>query len=605
VSRIVAVIVGVVLVVVTAATAAVGFSSDARQRDAASADVRRVALRSLISELDRLTATTHQVASLFAASHDVSDAEFRTFTLPMLRDGSATAFAWAPHVRDADRARWERTTGLRILERRAGRAAPAARRASYDPVLRFGTLIEGLRLPPLGGDIATLALRRAALRAAVHAGEPRSTPVTSLASTDVNGILVFAPAYDDRGKLVGSAIGSSRVELLTRALAGVLPKGAAFELRQGGRRVAGHGNLGADATSWALDAAGQRWDVVTAPAPPSGLSRGVIALIVGGLLTALVLLGLSRLALEAGRAQRMASQSEERFAHAFDHAPVGMALLDSCARHVRVNEAMARMLGHTRESLTGLGADKVMPAEDAVACLNLVAALVRGDQTAFRGDSTMLTADGQRLRVSVHMATLKRMDGGDAPILVHAVDVTEQRMAERHMKHLADHDPLTGLLNRRGFSAALQSRLAHTRRYASGGALLILDLDGFKAVNDAFGHEAGDRLLVQVGEELRACLRETDLVARLGGDEFAVILPRETLDEAAVVAAKITRRLREAALGAGPAVPGVTVSIGVAGLADDFEQADDVLRAADLAMYSAKAAGRDRHVVHGRHADLV
>jgi diguanylate cyclase (GGDEF)-like protein len=187
---------------------------------------------------------------------------------------------------------------------------------------------------------------------------------------------------------------------------------------------------------------------------------------------------------------------------------------------------------------------------------------------------------------------------GDAPVLVHAVDVTEQRLAERRMRHLADHDPLTGLLNRRGFAAAMQTQIAQSHRYRTAGALLVLDLDGFKAVNDTHGHDAGDKLLVRVADELRACLRVTDVLARLGGDEFAVILPRETLDEAAVVAAKITDRLRATGVR-------VTASVGVAPFSAEYETGDDVMRAADLAMYSAKAAGRDRHALAGRHPDLV
>jgi diguanylate cyclase (GGDEF)-like protein len=111
---------------------------------------------------------------------------------------------------------------------------------------------------------------------------------------------------------------------------------------------------------------------------------------------------------------------------------------------------------------------------------------------------------------------------------------------------------------------------------------------------------------VQVSAELRVCLRETDVVARLGGDEFAVILPSETLEEASAVAAKITERVRDASIGAaGPTLTGVTVSIGVAAFTGDDDDGDDVLRQADLAMYSAKAAGRDRHAVHGRSPDVV
>jgi diguanylate cyclase (GGDEF)-like protein/PAS domain S-box-containing protein len=267
---------------------------------------------------------------------------------------------------------------------------------------------------------------------------------------------------------------------------------------------------------------------------------------------------------------------------------------------------MARLLGRTREELVGLGPEHIMPAEEIVSSISLINALIRGDQPYFAGDTTLLASDGRRIRAAVHMTVLDHEPGHEAAVLVHAVDVTEQRLAERRMKHLADHDPLTGLLNRRGFGAALQNQLAHTRRYGASGALLMLDLDGFKVVNDTRGHDAGDQLLVQVAAELRTCLRETDVIARLGGDEFAVILPRETLEDATVVADKVIERLRECRLGAaGPGSPGATVSIGVAPFTSDYERGEDVLREADLAMYSAKGAGRNRRAVHGRQPGVV
>jgi diguanylate cyclase (GGDEF)-like protein/PAS domain S-box-containing protein len=604
VSRVVAVIVGAVLVVVTAITAVVGFTYDARQRDVAGTDVRRAALRSLTMELDGLVASTRQVAGLFGSSDDVSAAEFATFTQPMLRDGTASAFGWVPRVRADDRAAWEREHHLQIgILDGVGRKVPAPRRPYYDPMVLIQTA-NPIHLHR-GMNNTEIPALRAALEAAAQLGEPQSTPVGPLAGSGKLGIVLYAGVRGGDGELLGSAAGTFRVEQLVQSMTGVLPRGAAFELRQHGQRVGGHGHLGGDAGTWVIDIAGQRWELLTSPAPAGRLSSGIIALLVGSLLTALVLVTLSQLAREAGRATRQALGSEERFIQAFDHAPVGMALLDSSGRHVKANDAMATMLGRSRDSLSGVAPEAIMPAGEAAACHRLVAALLRGDHASFRGDTTLVRADGRRIRAAVHMTLLKRADG-EAPILVHATDVTEQRLAERRMKHLADHDPLTGLLNRRGFGAALQSHVAHARRYGTAGALLILDLDGFKAVNDALGHEAGDRLLVQVSAELRVCLRETDVVARLGGDEFAVILPSETLEEASAVAAKITERVRDASIGAaGPTLTGVTVSIGVAAFTGDDDDGDDVLRQADLAMYSAKAAGRDRHAVHGRSPDLV
>ena len=160
------------------------------------------------------------------------------------------------------------------------------------------------------------------------------------------------------------------------------------------------------------------------------------------------------------------------------------------------------------------------------------------------------------------------------------------------LRHLADHDALTGLPNRRRFEQELARHLAHMRRYGPEGAALVLDLDCFKPVNDTFGHAAGDRLLARVAHVLSERLRATDVVARIGGDEFAILLPRVDGAGAGAVARSLVETVRAEALTAD--ARGVTISIGV--IAFDARSPlvpEGVLAAADLAMYDAKAAGGD------------
>ncbi len=164
------------------------------------------------------------------------------------------------------------------------------------------------------------------------------------------------------------------------------------------------------------------------------------------------------------------------------------------------------------------------------------------------------------------------------------------------MTLLAHTDPLTGLANRRQLIDQLQREYGRARRYRRPLGLLYLDLDGFKAINDRFGHMFGDEVLRHVANTMRAVLRSTDLLARIGGDEFAVLLPETPLSGSENVAAKLHRALTSYSQRLGPAVTPLTVCIGVAQLHDEDTSIDDLLTRADTALLLAKsvAAGSTR-----------
>jgi diguanylate cyclase (GGDEF)-like protein len=174
-------------------------------------------------------------------------------------------------------------------------------------------------------------------------------------------------------------------------------------------------------------------------------------------------------------------------------------------------------------------------------------------------------------------------------------DVTERFALRQQLREQADHDLLTGAANRRQLSRRLTELLGHAPRTGARLAVLYLDLDHFKEINDAHGHAAGDVVLAAVAAEIRAAVREQDLVARLGGDEFVVLLDGvRGLDDATAVAAKVLRAVRRPV-----EIGGVTVtpraSIGIA-LVEPGEDEDSVIARADAALYEAKDAGRDRAV---------
>lgn len=160
-----------------------------------------------------------------------------------------------------------------------------------------------------------------------------------------------------------------------------------------------------------------------------------------------------------------------------------------------------------------------------------------------------------------------------------------------------NHDPLTGLYNRRRFQEALESHLALVRNFKLHGALFFLDLDLFKYVNDTLGHQSGDDLLRQVASVLRERLRETDTIARLGGDEFAILLPYTGREEAVRLAGEILETLRRDLVMAGGMKLNVTASIGIALFPEHGESAADLLSHADVAMYQAKDQGRNTYAL--------
>jgi diguanylate cyclase (GGDEF)-like protein len=193
---------------------------------------------------------------------------------------------------------------------------------------------------------------------------------------------------------------------------------------------------------------------------------------------------------------------------------------------------------------------------------------------------------------------------GQAPraAITQVIDISERKRFESQLRHLADHDALTGLFNRHRFESELEQAIADVDRTGRDAGLLIIDLDGFKDVNDRFGHPVGDQLVCRIADVLRDVVRTTDVIARLGGDEFAVILPAATPAAAEVVATRILEATRERGCTTiDPHAAQITASIGVT----TFEAATGLTGAelvveADTAMYDAKTLGRDRYVIYDR-----
>jgi diguanylate cyclase (GGDEF)-like protein/PAS domain S-box-containing protein len=302
------------------------------------------------------------------------------------------------------------------------------------------------------------------------------------------------------------------------------------------------------------------------------------------------------------RAAESLRAAQEQFRLAFEEAPIGMALCDLDWRFMRVNRAYSEIVGYSAAELEGSPTTLITVPAEADDGLAAVRALLAGETSHYSADRRLRHADGRVIWVSFSITCVRDGAGRPQHFLTQMVDVTDRRRYEERLRHMADHDPLTGLLNRRSFARELRSHCARGARYGATGAALMIDLDSFKSYNDTLGHGAGDELIRQVARALSARLRKSDVLARLGGDEFAVILPSAACDTAQRVAAELLDCIR------GDGAPGpdgeriaMTASIGVACFGDGDDGApDQVMVDADRAMYEAKQAGRDRVAVATR-----
>ncbi len=261
---------------------------------------------------------------------------------------------------------------------------------------------------------------------------------------------------------------------------------------------------------------------------------------------------------------------------------------------VMVNPYAASISGYTPGEIRGRTFTSLLVAANEPDDPGRYAQLISGEVQHFKEERDLRCKDGSILNVIWHHSLLRGSDASGAAALSVGMDITARKRAELRLAWLADHDPLTGLFNRRRLQEELAESLARARRYRRSGALMFLDLDQFKYVNDTSGHPAGDRLLAQLAESLPRVLREVDIMGRLGGDEFAILLAQAGEQDAIHVATKVLHHIQALELRVGERVHRVSASIGIAMFPQHGDNMEDLLAHADLAMFQAKETGRGR-----------
>jgi len=294
--------------------------------------------------------------------------------------------------------------------------------------------------------------------------------------------------------------------------------------------------------------------------------------------------------------EQLLKDSERRFRGAFENAPIGILLVNAAGRIFEANRFAAELLAYDdARALENVHISRLIPAEDRGQFKETLERVMSGSEETVRTEKRMLCRDGLQIWTNFHMGIQRGKEDSAPYCILQLADITEMKNSQRRIERMAFYDTLTDLANRRLFFDRLGGAITHAQRSGTLAALLYLDLDQFKRVNDTLGHEMGDVLLQEVATRLSQCVRSGDTVGRPGGDEFTMLLTDiRAPTDAGYVADKVLESLRSPINLSGHQIV-ITTSIGITIIPEDGTEPNVLMKNADLAMYRAKDHGRNNY----------
>ncbi len=306
---------------------------------------------------------------------------------------------------------------------------------------------------------------------------------------------------------------------------------------------------------------------------------------------------------ERKQAEEALKESEERFRSAFEDAPIGVALVDLDRSHLRVNRAFCEMLGYSEEELLEKSHSEIVHPDDREKSTDRIHEILEEGAEPYALERRYLHADGRVVWSLSNISLVRDSRGEPSHFVCLHQDITERKELEERLRHQAFYDSLTELPNRALFLDRLEHALARTRRLGGPVAVLFVDLNHFKLINDSLGHDAGNAVLVEVAERLQSSVRPGDTVGRIFGDEFVVLLEAPSGTEEAKRAAERIQERLQAPFNVNGREVFVGPSIGIALGESAEDEPEEVLRHADLAMYEAKSRGEAYYEVYDASMD--
>lgn len=306
-----------------------------------------------------------------------------------------------------------------------------------------------------------------------------------------------------------------------------------------------------------------------------------------------------------GKRQRLAEEallkSENRFRNALEHAAIGMALVSPDGKFVQVNHAFCDIVGYKQEELLNLTLETITHPDDVAMDHTHIKEMEAGKIRSYEIEKRYVRKDGRIVWVQNTVSISRDATEGQRKIIQQVQDITLRKELAQQLEHEARTDFLTGLSNRRHFLELATQELIRVRRYRSPLTLAMLDLDHFKTINDTYGHEVGDKVLIELAELCRRTLREPDVMGRIGGEEFAILLPQTTSAQAYEIAERLRAAISATSIPIERGLPvRFTVSVGITSFVSSDTNIDMLLSRADKALYAAKREGRNRVIIEGK-----
>ncbi|MFC7782634.1 GGDEF domain-containing protein [Legionella taurinensis] len=296
---------------------------------------------------------------------------------------------------------------------------------------------------------------------------------------------------------------------------------------------------------------------------------------------------------ELHRVNQILAESEKRFRSAFDYAAIGMALVSLEGRWLKVNKSLCQITGYTKEELLQLDFQRITYPDDLQTDLSHVRQLLNGTIKYYQMEKRYIRKNGDIVWILLSGSLVRDAHGAPLYFIAQIQNIDAQKRAEHELVRMAYHDALTGLANRKQLEQSFQLFMAYAKRHKRSIALLFMDLDDFKKINDTFGHDAGDLLLIEIASRLTASVRSSDVVGRQGGDEFLIILSEiSNQEEVCTVINHVFHAIQQPVFIKEQAIF-ISLSMGVSLYPQDGSDLDTLIQHADAALYQVKSKGKN------------